>query len=367
MDLFAGEFLNHPCPLEVSFGNSHCSNLCQYCFVNVRGSKPLPTAMSEVNLLERFANGDYRDSARDKIFQAGYPVCLSNRTDPFCRCNFSNSRIYLSFLNTNFENPVWIQTKGGEGLDWYLNFLKSLKKKGFFYITIETPDDDIAASISKAPPPSLRMRQAERAAKDGHYVLIGINPYSHKYTHKSKTLRFIDEMVERGCNNFAIQGLYAFGDKEDVNRDIFEIICEANIDAQVINPAYPNIEYLDAWGNFGTKTFPLITPYISACFDKIEQEPEYQFLLENFMKFYELDCWIPLDEDFGKLHRFWFAFEYDRAYREHKEVQEHRTLREVLTFLWNQPKLRRSIRRFNILKVSEKKDENGNLIYERRE
>ena len=81
MDALVGLFGEHPVPLEYS--GVDCSNNCLYCFAKAYSCKE--SDYQKFQSLIR--NLDKRQSLAAELFKDGQPVCLSNRSDPFCESN----------------------------------------------------------------------------------------------------------------------------------------------------------------------------------------------------------------------------------------------------------------------------------------
>lgn len=79
---FIGEFLFHPAPLEMS-GNT-CTHGCAYCFANIRKESRYAKINSAFNQLKRREIKTFVDH----LIQNGYPICLSNSTDPFSATDY---------------------------------------------------------------------------------------------------------------------------------------------------------------------------------------------------------------------------------------------------------------------------------------
>lgn len=162
-----GEFLISPIPLEMSL--HFCSHKCAYCFANLND----PNRKADVRQIMRFLS-DYtqRDTLEATLLKQGYPVCISNRTDPFA---YANYRQTLPILETmvNLEIPVQIQTKGGAGVDDALKFLPP----SVWYISISFLDDQLRKAIEPgAPTIESRFDLIEKIRAAGGRVVLGLNP-----------------------------------------------------------------------------------------------------------------------------------------------------------------------------------------------
>jgi len=110
VDVFFGEFLISPIPLELSL--NYCSHVCAYCFANLndRGRQ------ADIGAVMRFFNElPSRTSLQSHLVREGYPILFSNRVDPFATSNVKLSLPLLEIMRT-LDIPVAIQTKGGKGI-----------------------------------------------------------------------------------------------------------------------------------------------------------------------------------------------------------------------------------------------------------
>lgn len=164
---FWGELLISPIPLELSL--SYCSHKCGYCFANLNNPERTGDVKRVMRLLAEYKD---RETIEAVLLQQGYPVCVSNRSDPF---SYSNYRQMLPILQalTELEIPVQIQTKGGPGVYDALQFLPP----SVWYISISTLDDDIRRKIEPgAPDIESRFQLIEAVAQTGGRVILGLNP-----------------------------------------------------------------------------------------------------------------------------------------------------------------------------------------------
>lgn len=106
---FTGEFLLHPIPFEMS--QNLCSHKCVYCFAGVR-EKPNKFNLSGfLKQMENFQKG--KDSWMFRKLREGYPIVLSNNTDPFSDNNAPFTETVLEYFKRN-NIRVFFQTKGGK-------------------------------------------------------------------------------------------------------------------------------------------------------------------------------------------------------------------------------------------------------------
>jgi DNA repair photolyase len=168
---FAGAFLMSPIPLELSF--HWCSFACSYCFANLN----TPRRRSNVTQLMNFlADYPQRSTLEATLLQQGYPVCLSNLTDMFAPSNYHTALPVIEILS-DLGIPLHIQTRGTDRPAWREELLARIPPPAVWYISITTLDDTIRARIEpKAPTVASRLALIARLRRDGHTVVVGLNP-----------------------------------------------------------------------------------------------------------------------------------------------------------------------------------------------
>jgi DNA repair photolyase len=203
IDVFYGEFLINVTPLEMS-GNT-CSHNCCYCFANIEWG----TRVSEIAREIAFLKGESRaNNLATALYNRGYPICFSNRTDPFSESNIQDTRVLSKILRQK-ENGLFIQTKCGkeEYIDEFLEDMHG-KKNIVFYITVTTPRDDISRIIEPgAPLPSKRKEIAKKIKKAGYPVIIAFNPFVEGWTDLEENARECAEYKAAGIDHFIYQCL----------------------------------------------------------------------------------------------------------------------------------------------------------------
>ena len=197
--LFSGEFLYHPAPLEMSM--SRCSHGCVYCFANSRGKTRLFDARGFANQMSKLNESDTFLSRKIK---QGFPVCLSNNTDPFSKNNIAITEEVLPALDGHGV-PVFIQTKTGDGM---IDVLKSSKVKRDIYVTITTMDDAVSRIIEPgAPVTSQRIKFIKSLIANGHNVSVGINPLTREWLPPKQLDKLVNLLHDAGVCAFVFQKL----------------------------------------------------------------------------------------------------------------------------------------------------------------
>jgi len=168
LGVFWGEFLTHPVPLELSFGT--CGYDCAYCFAGLNKAHRNADPGQALRLIR---DRHERTTLEAHLLAQGYPVCVSNRTDPFAPRNAVHS---LPVLQVMAETgiPVFIQTKGGDAAYKALDFLPP----SVWYVSVSFTDDALRKRLEPSTP-SLAERWAliEKVVAAGSSAIVGLNPY----------------------------------------------------------------------------------------------------------------------------------------------------------------------------------------------
>jgi DNA repair photolyase len=201
MDALVGLFGGHPVPLEYS--GVDCGNNCLYCFAKAYSCKE-----SDYKKFQSLIhNLDKRHSLAAELFKDGQPVCLSNRSDPFCERNYRETLSALKLLR-QFPNGIYFQTKTGNGIEDALEILEG-KQNVAWYITVTCADDAMSKQIEPgAPPTSKRLEWAVRLAKRGHHVIVAFNPLVEAWMPKKKLDKIITKLISEGIEDFYFAGLH---------------------------------------------------------------------------------------------------------------------------------------------------------------
>lgn len=211
LEPFKGEFFMHPAALDYS-GNT-CSNACAYCFASLRSEERRAQVRKISNLCLGKADGT---SHTDWLFNQGYPVCMSNRSDPFATSNRDNTGVVLQLMDM-VPNGVFFQTKGlSRGVDYSL--LDGFKKKNVvMYITIDTLNDEICKRIEPgAPLPQQRIELAAYAKSRGWFVEVGLNPCVREWMPDGDFETLVGKLDDAGVDGYFLQNLSL--NKVDVSR-----------------------------------------------------------------------------------------------------------------------------------------------------
>jgi DNA repair photolyase len=200
LDYFTGEFMFHPAMLELSMNT--CSHNCAYCFATIKKN-------SRYFKVKPFENSLCKDSLHTYMLKKGYPVVLSNNTDPFAAINFETTK-YVTEKLRGIGGRIFWQTKCGKDM---LKFTEKQPKE-LYYITITTDDDKISKRVERgAPCTSERIEIIKGLISQGHTVMVGINPLAKEWLPEERFKPFVEKLSEIGVRSFYIQRLN-FSDKE---------------------------------------------------------------------------------------------------------------------------------------------------------
>lgn len=202
LEPFKGEFFMHPAALDYS-GNT-CSNACAYCFASLRCEE---RRASVVKLSKLCLGKSGNRSHTDWLFNQGYPVCISNRSDPFAASNSDNTGVVLDLMDM-VPNGVFFQTKGLAGCYDYDMLDKFKKQNVVVYITISAMDDAISRRVEPgAPLPERRLELAEYAKKRGWFVEVGVNPCVKEWMPPKDFDKLVDRLDGIGVDSYFMQSL----------------------------------------------------------------------------------------------------------------------------------------------------------------
>ena len=190
--LYTGELLISPIPLELTL--HPCDNGCAYCFASLNFRHSGYTRADVTGIQNLLATYRRRDTLVAKLLQQGYPILLSNRTDPFAH---ANRHLLLPLLETLTAQGIQIafQTRGGALLADALNIIEP----SCWYISLTSDQPDLTRRIEPAAPPlSARLAAIDTLIQRGHSVNVGVNPYVPEWWRDAPAL--LRELKARGVH-----------------------------------------------------------------------------------------------------------------------------------------------------------------------
>jgi DNA repair photolyase len=373
LERFIGGYLFHPAALDYS--GDTCRNGCAYCFANIN------QAYREGNLtgaIKRFYKKEIV-TYDDMLLKEGYPILVSNRSDPFTPRNYLDTLALFTHLG-NIPNGIFIQTKCGPGMDEALDLLGD--KKPVIYITMATIRDEIAKIIEPgAPLPSERLRIAKDLHKRGYLVLIAVNPCCEQWMPMKDLESLCDDLKKSGMKHICIEML-------DISRNRIKVLSQSRKDrigeAALADCASGRVrqyvrdctQYLIGAGMIVAKRG---MPFKSTFFDDVAERlgrvmPNYQdftnYCLDKysdgsvvtFAEFEKVIC--ACGGIFTKTIRQNTIRDYlmrsgFTSWKENQKIHRHR---ELLRVLWNDPRPRISIQKHCLIRPTNKKDDEGNIV-----
>lgn len=199
---FWGELMFHKIPLELSF--NPCSHGCKYCFNILNGMNKHCDMVSLTNLIVDFKN---RDTFVARLLNEGYPVLMSNRSDPFANSNYEQAVSVIKLMH-EVGIPMAFQTKGGKGIDETLEILNGTPT--CWYITITHSDDETRKIFEPgAPDIDSRFKLCEKLRSKGNRVQVGMNPMVREWIgYGEKVKSFVKRLKDSGVESVYIQNIH---------------------------------------------------------------------------------------------------------------------------------------------------------------
>lgn len=373
LERFIGAYLFQPAAFDYS--TDTCRNGCAYCFANINKAERcgnLQGAIKKFYKKEPTTHDDF-------LLRDGYPICISNRSDPFTDRNWRDTVALCRHL-VNIPNGVYLQTKCGPGMDEALDILGD--KKPVVYITITTIRDDIAAVIEpNAPPPSERLRIAKDLHRRGYLVLIAVNPCAEQWMPPGDLETLCRDLKAAGIRHIVIEML-------DMSRNRLKVLTQSRKDrmgaalddcrtGRVRAYVRECTEYLIGAGMTVCKKG---MPFRSTFFDDIKARlgktmPTHQDFV-NYCWDTKGDAGAVTFSEFDQVVRggrggvFDMAFQGSairdyllragfQSWKDHQHVPTHR---DLLRIIWNDPRHRISIQKHCLFRPIPRTDEEGNVV-----
>ena len=372
LERFIGAYLFQPAAFDYS--SDTCRNGCAYCFANINKANRSGNLQGAI---KKFYKKEIK-THDDMLLRDGYPICISNRSDPFTERNWRDTLALCQHL-VNIPNGVYLQTKCGPGMDEALDILGD--KKPVVYITATTIRDDIAAVIEpNAPPPSERLRIAKDLHRRGYLVVIAVNPCAEQWMPAGDLEILCNYLKESGIRHIVIEML-------DMSRNRIMVLTRSRIDR--MGAALDDCrtgrgrmyvrectEYLikagmivckkgmpfrssffdDIKARLG-KTMPVMQDFVNYCIDNRKAGP---VTFEEFDRVIRQGRGGVFDMTTDKsairdyLLRAGFV-----SWKANQHVPTHR---DLLRIVWNDPRHRISIQKHCLFRLTDKKDPEGNAV-----
>lgn len=368
---YHGEFLTCPIPLEMS-GNL-CSHSCVFCYANLGQPNRKMDTKRILNLLSDLQN---RNTLEANLLKAKYPICISNKSDPFSGSNFTQTLPILETL-TALDIPVQFQTRGGRGVNEALDIVKP----SVWYISINTATEDLRRQLEPAAPSIVsRFELIETLVSRGHRVVLGLNPCVPEWMPDPEPI--LSRAFAAGASGAWIARLHLnknqVANMSDKDRDAIgpELIARAqkrklpDEDRAVIFRAYEAcIDLGMPFFSFGQpfrseffapyhetylgKTFPTLQDWINHLWD----EPDSEERVITFDEFADFFCSrmpagvLPIDSYLGALGSV-------DLYRKMR-IPTQMTYRQLLSIMWRTPKTQQCPAKFPSFAYAGYRDTSG--------
>jgi DNA repair photolyase len=374
IELFASEFLIHPAPLEYS-GNA-CMHDCAYCFANIRNKKRNPDISLTCKQLMGQSNSK---SLAMQLLQMGYPICISNRTDPFSKNNIRLTLTLCEYLYQR-ENGIFFQTKGFDGIQDAITLLDK-KKNVVLYVTVTSTDNEILAKIEPgAPTIEQRIDAMKIAKKAGWSVICAINPCVEEWMPKKSLIKLEKSLSKISVKHFIFQNLKLNAiDLKVMWRRKKEAIGKTIIDRalskkdpyfarQVERQRDRGLLSLAFGMPYPTKFFDEINATLGKCFNGnyafynfVSESKQKEFTLENYEK-----AIIGKNTDLLDIkhsHFTQYILQQNRSlWKKHDYIKNAIDLKTILKAVWNEKSFSGSPQNNGMMKLLDKKDSCGNII-----
>jgi len=353
---FLGELLFHASGLEMSF--YRCTNNCAYCFANTKGGEERNPQLKSIDSFIRTASA--RNTLEADLFNAGYPICISNSSDPFTPKNWRITEQFVKLLD-NFENGIFFQTKTSEGLEEVLDAIGARRDR-LFYITMTCSDDGVSKIVEPgAPVLEKRIETAILLAKMGFGVVIGFNPYVEKWMPKNALVDVCRRLVENGVRDFFFQPMFMTNrrfqelpvarqkrfsgfENESVPeycksydrwfamyQSIFEVLEQVE-NANPFTVQTVNSSPFELYQSKFYKTMPLASEFTTWAVEN----PKTEYTFEDFWNVITACAPEFFERPHNGIDRYIIAKARD-LWRGHPENQNMTSYRKLLRLMWNYP------------------------------
>jgi DNA repair photolyase len=377
---FIGEFMFHPAALE--FSQNTCTHNCCYCFANIRKSQRVCDLKSIIKQINKKEIKTYTDA----LLQEGYPICMSNKSDPFAKSNYLSS-IALGYEMRKLKNGIFIQTKGGEGIEEFIK-ATDYKKNMVWYITITTLNEAIRKRIEpNAPTTKDRFQLAENLKGLGYHVILAINPLFESWMPEKDVKKFCELSKAIGINEIVVEALHlnkrevqSFSEKrklafteEEINyssdRKIFQNYVKKIIPvliAEKMNVMKLGMPYKSDFFNPIKKVFKNIFPNQYDIINLANNKGIGKYTFDDFY-----NCSVdnkPFFERKIKAINSYLVKSNIHAWSVDEDAKQCFTLKDVMRKQWNNDKYPQSLRRNQAFRtivndnLEPIKDNNGNIV-----
>lgn len=197
IDVLTNSFLSNPVPLQLTL--NYCSHGCSYCFANLNNPQRKADLKGILSILKNHKN---RTDLVSYYLKEKYPLLISNNIDPFSKNNYELSNQIIDVL-LDLNIPIQLNTRGGYGWEQTISKINP----SLFIVSVPFSDDNERKRLEpNAPDLNHRFEFVSEVIKNGHKVIIGINPFNHTFC-KDHT-EIIDKYREIGVKYFWVNKLH---------------------------------------------------------------------------------------------------------------------------------------------------------------
>lgn len=370
IDLFLGDFLVSPIPLEMSL--NFCSHLCSACFANLNApdrKSNVPAIMRQLGKLE---TGRGLDTL---LMRSGYPVLISNKVDPFAASNYKQAVPIMETM-ADMGVPFTIQTRGGRGIDDVLAFAPP----SLWYVSICSLDAKQTKALEPgAPPPEERFELIQKLHEQGHRVVLGLNPAVPEWCpdphallarakeagaegvwtdpiHLSK--RQADRIDERGRKALTLplidraQKRRLAPEDDKMIGDVHAAAASLGMPSYSVGQWKPSTffdHYAEVYG--AECLFPTTQDFLNACWEDLDHGDVVTF--DDFADFFL--PWLPRGA--WPISRYIVAKFHD--FVNENRVPSSMTYRALLAIIWSEPRFSQCLTRLPCFAYAGRRTEDG--------
>ena len=376
LEVFLGAYLFQPAALDYS--GDTCLNNCAYCFANINKESRAGNLKGAINALYKKEAKTYQDL----LLKEGYPICVSNRSDPFTPKNKMDSIGFFTHL-ANYKGGVFIQTKTGPGMGECIELMGD-RKEVVIYITITTLKDPVAKIVEpNTPSPSERLKTAKKYHDAGYLVLVAVNPCAEAWMPRDDFDILLKELKSYGINHICIEmldikrarlkrlsqnrikrmgaAIDTLGQKNQMYvRECTEHLVNQGFQVAKKGMPFRSSIFDDIKSRLG-KTMPVMQDFVNHCIDKYGTTgaavsySEFENVIAKEGIFLKT---VKQNNIRDYLLRSGFV-----SWKDNQQVHSHK---ELLRIVWNDPRHKLSVQRHCLFRVIGKggkpeRDENGDV------
>lgn len=347
IDILTNGLLNSPVPIQ--FTGNYCSHNCSYCFANINNPKRKLDIKAVTSQLKNYQK---RNDLPNYFLREKYPLLISNNIDPFSKSNqpFVNDLIYQL---QDIGVPVALATRGGIGWE---EISKDIPPS-VWYVSIPYQDDDLRKKYEPhAPTIEERYNLIETIIKQGHKVLLSINPFNPIFA--PNPIQIIEKAIKLGVKSILINKLHLTSvqqanmiesHKKIVGSELLEQAKKRGYTNEWLNLALEMYDYcilndinllgMDSGLNQNNfiefkecyaKTLPTLFDFMNWCYDNKEEGDLITF--SDFFNFF-----APLLPNIEKADISKYIV--NKAVTGDKDFYKKMNFKNILHLYWEHPKL----------------------------